>query len=83
MKFEEAMVYSDMNNDLKLLKMISSQEMSSQGCSLMTPSLEVNQRSFWCFILGFSNVQLPVLECNPYFIFFQFIGYFFFNFSFL
>ena len=37
----------------------------------------MNQRSFWCFILGFSNVQLPVLECNPYFIFFQFIGYFF------
>ena len=37
----------------------------------------MNQRSFWCFILGFSNVQLPVLECNPYFIFFQFIGFFF------
>ena len=37
----------------------------------------LNQRSFWCFILGFSNVQLPVLECNPYFIFFQFIGFFF------
>ena len=41
----------------------------------------MNQRSFWCFILGFSNVQLPVLECNPYFIFFQFIGFFFFSIS--
>ena len=40
-------------------------------------SLPMNQRSFWCFILGFSNVQLPVLECNPYFIFFPFIGIFF------
>ena len=43
----------------------------------------MNQRSFWCFILGFSNVQLPVLEWNPYFIFFQFIGYLFFQFQFL
>ena len=42
MKFEEAMDYSDKNNDLKLLKMISSQEMSSQGGSLMTSSLEVS-----------------------------------------
>ena len=42
MKFEEAMDYSDMNDDLKLLKMISSQEMSSQGGSLMTSSLEVS-----------------------------------------
>ena len=60
MKFEEAMDYSDMNNDLKLLKMISSQEMSSQGGSLMTSSLEVS--SFRMSLEKASSFMMTSLE---------------------